>query len=63
MEKLCKTCHGCQVVGEVAAPEPMPRVVLSTAPWQDVSADLLGPLPSGEDVLVVVDFFQQILGG
>lgn len=63
MEKLCKTCHGCQVVGEVAVPEPMPRVVLSTAPWQDVSADLLGPLPTGEDVLVVVDFFQQILGG
>ena len=24
--------------------------VTSSAPWQDVSADLLGPLPTGDDI-------------
>ena len=61
VEKLCKTCHGCQVVGEFGAPEPMSRVVPPTAPWQDISADLLGPLPTGESILVVVDYFSRFL--
>ena len=25
-------------------------------PWQDVAIDVLGPLPSGENLLVVVDY-------
>ena len=32
VEKLCKTCHGCQAVGEFGVPEPMSRVVPRTAP-------------------------------
>ena len=31
----------------------MSRVSLPIAPWQDCSADLLGPLPSGESMVVV----------
>ena len=61
VEKLCKACHGCQVVGEFRAPEPMSRVLPPTAPWQDISADLLGPLPTGESILVVVDYFSRFL--
>ena len=56
VEKLCKACHGCQVVGEFGAPEAMSRVLPPTAPWQDINADLLGPLPTGESILVVVDY-------
>ena len=61
VEKLCKACLGCQVVGEFGAPEPMSRVLPPTAPWQDISADLLGPLPTRESILVVEDYFSRFL--
>ena len=60
-EKVCKVCHGCQVTSGYDPPEPMSRVLPPTAPWQDCSADLLGPLPSGESILVVVDYFSRFL--
>ena len=58
-EKVCKSCHGCQVVGPYSPPEPMQRSEPPTGPWQDLAIDLLGPLPSGENVLVVVDYFSR----
>ena len=60
-EKLCGSFHGCQVVGELRAPEPMQRVEQPTGPWQDVAVDLIGPLPTGERLLVVVDYYSRIL--
>ena len=56
-EQVCKSCHGCQVVGEFCAPEPMQRVEPPSGPWQDVAIDVLGPLSSGENLLVVVDYY------
>ena len=58
-ERLCKICHGCQAVSEYGPPEPMARAFPPSGPWQDCAADLLGPLPSGESVLVVVDYFNR----
>lgn len=58
-EKLTKTCKGCQVVGQFTPPEPMARVLPPSGPWQDISADLLGPLPSKENILVVVDYYSR----
>ena len=37
----------------------MSRVVPPSGPWQDCSADLIGPLPSGESTLVVVDYYSR----
>ena len=48
-------------MGEFGTPEPMSRVLPPTAPWQDISVDLLGPLPTGESILVVVDYFSRFL--
>ena len=56
-KRICKSCHGCQVVRGFCAPEPMQRVEPPTGPWQDVAIDVLGPLPSGESLLVVVDYY------
>ena len=39
----------------------MSRVLPPSAPWQDCSADLLGPLPTGESILVVVDYYSRFL--
>ena len=58
-EKLCRSCHGCQVVGEFCAPEPMQHVEPPTSPWQNVAVDLMGPLPTGESLLVVVDYYSH----
>ena len=56
-EKLCRKCHGCQVTGEPNKPEPHFRVVPPNGPWKDCAINLLGPLPSGESILVIVDYF------
>ena len=61
VENLCKVCHGCQVTSSCDPPDPMSRVLPPSAPWQDCSADLLGPLPTGESVLVVVDYYSRFL--
>jgi len=57
-EKACKSCYGCQVVSEYSVPEPMARVVPS-GPWEDCSANILGPLPTGEYVFVIVDYYSR----
>ena len=37
----------------------MQRVEPPSGPWQDVAIDVLGPLPSGESLLVVVDYYSR----
>ena len=37
----------------------MARTELLTAPWQHLAADLLGPLPSGDNVFVLVDYYSR----
>ena len=39
----------------------MQRVHPPTGPWQDVAIDVLGPLPSGESLPIVVDYYSCFL--
>ena len=43
----------------------MQRVEPPSGPWQDVAIDVLGPLPSGEHLLILVDryshFFEVVV--
>ncbi|XP_020600787.1 uncharacterized protein K02A2.6-like [Orbicella faveolata] len=59
VEAKCKTCHGCQLVGLPTPPEPFKHTEFPSQPWQDLAADLMGPLPSGEYVFVVVDYYSR----
>ena len=59
VERMCRSCHSCQVVGQYSPPEPMQRTEPPTGPWQDLAADLMGPLPTGESLLVVVDYYSR----
>ena len=61
VENLCKVCHGCQVTSSCDPPDPMSRFLPPSAPWRDCSADLLAPLPTGESVLVVADYYSRFL--
>ena len=58
-EKLCESCHGCQLVEKQSRPEPMVRTELPPRCWQDLNCDFLGPLPSGHNLLVVVDYYSR----
>ncbi|XP_044163820.1 uncharacterized protein K02A2.6-like [Acropora millepora] len=58
-ERICKSCHGCQVVGQLNVLEPMKRTEPPSGPWQDVAVDLMGPMPTGESLLVVVDYYSR----
>ena len=37
----------------------MARAYPPSGPWQDCAADILGPVPSGENLLVVVDCYSR----
>ena len=58
-EKFCKSCYGCQLVARPNPPEPLTSTTLPEGPWQDLAVDLLGPLPSGHSILVVVDYYSR----
>lgn len=59
VERLVKSCKGCTLVGLPNAPAPMKRRELPAAPWIDIAMDLLGPLPSGDYLLVVIDYYSR----
>ena len=52
-------CHGCQMVTRPIPPEPLKPTPLPDGPWGDLAVDLMGPLPSGHHLLVVVDYYSR----
>jgi hypothetical protein len=59
VEKFVKTCDGCQLVSRPDPPEPVTSTELPEGPWRAVGVDFLGPLPTGENILVVVDYYSR----
>ena len=59
VERFFKTCEACQLVGRPDPPEPVASTELPQGPWCAVAIDYLGPLPSGEHILVVVDHYSR----
>ena len=57
-EHSCRTRHGCQIVSQPTPPETIKSTTLPNGPWQDLAIDLLGPIPSGDSVLVV-DYYSR----
>ncbi|XP_030849310.1 uncharacterized protein K02A2.6-like [Strongylocentrotus purpuratus] len=39
--------------------EPIRSTLLPAGPWEDVAVDFLGPLPSGESILVIIDYYSR----
>lgn len=60
-KKLVQHCEGCRLVSLPSKPEEMQRRKLPMGPWIDIAIDFMGPLPSGEYILVVVDYFSRYL--
>lgn len=58
-DRHCRACHGCQLVARPDPPEPIRSTTLPDGPWQDLAVDLMGPLPSGHSLLVIVDYYSR----
>lgn len=57
--RVVDSCAGCRLVSQPERPEPMQRRKLPDSPWVDVAIDFLGPLPSGDYLLVIIDYFSR----
>ncbi|XP_055714344.1 uncharacterized protein K02A2.6-like [Phlebotomus papatasi] len=57
--KVVQSCEGCRLVAGPSKPEPMLRKTLPEGPWIDIAIDFMGPLPSGEYLLVIVDYYSR----
>lgn len=58
-EQTVKSCLDCQLVSTAGPPEPMSVRELPNQPWHTLSMDMLGPLPSGESILVLIDLYSR----
>ena len=58
-ERYCKSCYGCQLTSRPYPPESIRTTTLLTGPWRDLAVDLMGPLPSGKSILVVVNYYSR----
>lgn len=58
-ENWVKNCKGCTLVSAPDPPNPLKRRILPTAPWIDIAIDFLGPLPSGQYIFVIIDYFSR----
>jgi len=58
-EKLCKTCLSCLKVSSPDPPMPLTMTKFPDKPWDYLSADILGPLPNGQYIFVIVDYHSR----
>lgn len=58
-EKYVKKCAGCTMVSAPSPPEPLKRKELPSEPWKHLAIDYLGPLPSGHNLLVIIDYYSR----
>lgn len=61
IEAKIKACKGCLIVSAPSVPEPMMRKSLPQQAWIDLALDFLGPLPSGHNLLVIIDYFSRYM--
>ena len=59
-ERRVRSCLACQATTSTPiTPEPIISTPIPAVPWKTLSADFLGPLPTGELLLVVMDDFSR----
>ena len=58
-ERECRECHSCQVVTKHYSLPSVKSTRLPDKPWQDLALDLLGPMPTGEHLVVLTDYFSR----
>ena len=60
VESLVKVCPVCQTVRNThTRPEPLKMSEMPPGPWQNLSIDFCGPLPTGEYLMVLIDEYSR----
>ncbi|KAK3728358.1 hypothetical protein QZH41_011397, partial [Actinostola sp. cb2023] len=59
IEDKINSCLACQSTTKRNIREPLQMSKLPDGPWLEISADLFGPLPSGQHLLVVIDNYSR----
>ena len=59
VEHFIKNCHDCQVVGPLPPPTPLKMTDIPEGSWLLVGCDLCGPFPTGESLLVCIDYYSR----
>ena len=60
VEHAVGACHSCQITSTTNAPkQPIKATPLPQGPWEQIGIDLSGPYPTGETLLVVVDYYSR----
>ena len=59
VDDTAKKCLGCQAVTPVATIPPVNTTTMPAKPWRDLAVDLIGPLLTGESLLVTVDYYKR----
>lgn len=60
-EKFVKSCKGCQLVQRPIEPPPVKRKQLPEKAWEIIAIELMGPLPTGEYLLVTTDYYSRFV--
>ena len=58
-EKVCRECFECQLVSAPNKPVLMSNTKMPDQPWQHVACAILGPLPNGVYIFVIVDYYSR----
>lgn len=61
IKRKVSTCQGCILTSIPGRPEPMVRRQLPDEAWSDLAVDFLGPMPSGEYLMVMIDYFSRYM--
>ncbi|XP_055527914.1 uncharacterized protein K02A2.6-like [Wyeomyia smithii] len=60
-ERFVKSCKDCTLVSSLMAPEPLISTKMPDKPWVHIEVDFMGPLPTGHNLLVLVDYFSRFI--
>ena len=55
----CRECFECQLVSAPVKPDPISSTRMPDHPWQHTTCNILGPLPKGDHVFVVVNYYSR----
>ena len=58
-KSMIEKCIPCQAATPTKHHEPLQMTKLPDGPWQKLSADFCGPLPTGDYLLVVIDEYSR----
>lgn len=61
VEAFVKRCKECTLVSCLGPPEPLIQTQMPKKPWCHIAVDFMGPLPSGHNLLVLVDYFSRFV--